>query len=436
MGKYVKDWRELSRKSYKPFPVNTRPMEPEIKATAEKAYLKASPAIKKALLKKYLKRRQVKESLVEMRLLPRDYARVRAGEHLSHLEKFASMGKNVARTSKRDIRGLIKQQKMRSDADPRMRGAKILDKSGLYHYVSSDKQKKAKYFLGREQRAKRLQAAYAKDLSYKIGAGALGAAALSKGMRAFSNWRNKARRPIYHRQYDVYPEHGYAAVGIQPYNQPYYDEPMQRSGPPTHVRAQIGGGIYEAKDSAPRLIVKAPRYKAPAVTYADIMAHKKARRKYRRNRLIIRGASTVGGAAYGALVGNIYGPALGGLALAKAVRPLTKVRQIPVVKIDATQPGRPKVTFGPERETRRILNPDKVMHIARNLRTYSTYGGAAIGGTLGFSGAPSSEMVGASKKVLKYAKQGENYQRKEAEAREKHKKELAQYERLMQNLSQ
>jgi hypothetical protein len=84
---------------------------------------------------------------------------------------------------------------------------------------------------------------HGKALAPTVGAGIVLTGATVKGVRAYKQWRQKQKEKTRFRNIAVYPEHGYAAVGIQPYNQPYYNEP-ERSGPPSHQRARIGG-VFE-----------------------------------------------------------------------------------------------------------------------------------------------------------------------------------------------
>lgn len=80
-------------------------------------------------------------------------------------------------------------------------------------------------------------------LAPTIGAGIVLAAAGAKAAKAYRDYRKKQKEQTRFRNIAVYPEHNYAAVGVDPYNQPYYNEPA-RSGPPAHQRALIAG-VYE-----------------------------------------------------------------------------------------------------------------------------------------------------------------------------------------------
>lgn len=81
-----------------------------------------------------------------------------------------------------------------------------------------------------------------KKLAPVVGAGILGLATAAKGISVYRNYRKKIKEPTRYRAYDVYPEHNYAAVGIQAYNRPYYNDP-NRSGPPRDQEAEFG--VYE-----------------------------------------------------------------------------------------------------------------------------------------------------------------------------------------------
>jgi hypothetical protein len=91
---------------------------------------------------------------------------------------------------------------------------------------------------GRERMLK-----HGKALAPAVGAGIVLTGAGIKGAKVYKQWRQKQKEKTRFRNIAVYPEHGYAAVGIQPYNQQYYNEPV-RSGPPSGQRALIGG-MYE-----------------------------------------------------------------------------------------------------------------------------------------------------------------------------------------------
>ena len=80
-------------------------------------------------------------------------------------------------------------------------------------------------------------------LAPAVGAGIVLTAAGIRGVRTYVKYRKKQKERTQFRNIAVYPEHGHAAVGIQPYNQSFYNAPV-RSGPPAHQRAMIGG-IYE-----------------------------------------------------------------------------------------------------------------------------------------------------------------------------------------------
>lgn len=81
-----------------------------------------------------------------------------------------------------------------------------------------------------------------KKLAPVVGGAMLGVTAASKGYRYAKKIRQMSRQPTQYRKYDVYPEHGHAAVGIQPYNRPYYNDP-NRAGAPRHAEARTG--VYE-----------------------------------------------------------------------------------------------------------------------------------------------------------------------------------------------
>ena len=89
-----------------------------------------------------------------------------------------------------------------------------------------------------------------KKLAPVIGGVMLGAAAASRAYR-FAKKVRKMQQPTQYRSYDVYPEYGYATVGIQPYNQPYYNDP-NRSGPPRHQDARVG--VYEREQIIDRIV--------------------------------------------------------------------------------------------------------------------------------------------------------------------------------------
>lgn len=234
MGKHVKHWRELSRKSRRPFPVNTREVEPAVREVTQKAY-------RAHMLAK--KRDKLKEALVEMRLHPKDFAHVAAGGSISHLQRLGSYGRNIVRTTKRDFRGIHKQQGVRKDTA----FAAGTIAAGGQKYRTPQFQGVMKKDAARHKQARAMQYRYGGDLSTKIGAGVLAAGVAARGFKAYKNWRRKASARPKFRGYDIYPEHSYSAVGIQPYNQPYYpDEDTHRAGPPRHVRAHVGGlDVYE-----------------------------------------------------------------------------------------------------------------------------------------------------------------------------------------------
>lgn len=81
-----------------------------------------------------------------------------------------------------------------------------------------------------------------KKLAPVVGGVMLGAAVAGKTYRFAKKVRSMSQQPTQFRSYDVYPEHGYAAVGIQPYNRPYYNDP-NRSGAPRHSEPRVG--VYE-----------------------------------------------------------------------------------------------------------------------------------------------------------------------------------------------
>lgn len=234
MGKYVNDWRELSKKSHRPFRVSTRKLEPAVKTVTRKAY-------RAHMLAK--KREKLKEALIEMRLHPKDFAHVASGGSLSHLQRLGSYGRNVVRTTKRDLRGIYKQQQVRKDTA----FAAGTIEAGGQKYRTPQFQGLMKKDAARHRQARAMQYRYGGDLSSKIGAGVLAAGVAARGFKAYKNWRRKASARPRFRGYDIYPEHSYAAVGVQPYNQPYYpDEDTHRAGPPRHVRARVGGlDVYE-----------------------------------------------------------------------------------------------------------------------------------------------------------------------------------------------
>lgn len=89
-----------------------------------------------------------------------------------------------------------------------------------------------------------------KALAPVIGGVMLGAAAASRAYR-FAKKVRKLQQPTQYRTYDVYPEHNYATVGVQPYNQPYYNDP-NRSGPPRHQDARVG--VYEREQIIDRIV--------------------------------------------------------------------------------------------------------------------------------------------------------------------------------------
>lgn len=81
-----------------------------------------------------------------------------------------------------------------------------------------------------------------KKLAPAVGGAIASAAIASKVYRFGKKVRRMSSQPTQYRRYDVYPEHGHAAVGIQPYNRPYYNDP-NRAGAPRHAEARTG--VYE-----------------------------------------------------------------------------------------------------------------------------------------------------------------------------------------------
>ena len=88
-------------------------------------------------------------------------------------------------------------------------------------------------------------------LAPTVGGIMLGATVAAKGYRYAKKLRNIAKQRTQYRGYDVYPEYGHAAVGIQPYNQPYYNDP-NRAGAPRAMQARVG--VYEREATIDKIV--------------------------------------------------------------------------------------------------------------------------------------------------------------------------------------
>lgn len=198
---------------------------------------------------------------------PRDFARLKASGKsvgdMSLVSRTLSQARNVGRMFGKDVRGIMRANRLRSGKArsyvPGQTRADVL--AGLEATVAAitnqTHQKKKAHALATIQGAnpapvkglniadqRRLAAAQKglqdigtrkaqwKDNQYAMakrgaligGTAILGTAVGLQGIKTYKKWRKKAKEQTQHRGYDVYPEHGHAAVGQQVYNQPYYNE--------------------------------------------------------------------------------------------------------------------------------------------------------------------------------------------------------------------
>lgn len=187
-------------------------------------------------------------------LHPKDYVELRrqgkTAADISAADRALSRAKNFVRTSRRDAAGLLRAHRLRTGKDrpgegiPRtnrvQKMADHLRNAGVMHDVNSPTLGKkplssataigdrsaqiAGGIASSMNRWKGNQAAISKRAALAVGGTIVGTGIALQGIKTFRNWRKKAKEKTQYRGYDVYPEHEYAAVGQQPYNQAYYNE--------------------------------------------------------------------------------------------------------------------------------------------------------------------------------------------------------------------
>lgn len=169
---------------------------------------------------------------------PKDYMNLRAqGKTAADLEPLQlrlSQAKNFLRTTKRDISGQLRAHRLRTDPErhaKQFRNAEaaqwlkdIGTKGAVLTGAQNKSQKVSDDLLAKFAQWKDNQKQFRKRNALVLGGAILGTAVGLKGIQTFRKWRKKAKEKTQYRGYDVYPEHEYAAIGQQPYNQPYYNE--------------------------------------------------------------------------------------------------------------------------------------------------------------------------------------------------------------------
>ena len=191
-----------------------------------------------------------------MTLVETAQAKVGAWRHALGYAKSAAGGAwKMAKTTKRDTRGMIRAHRLlnnkgrmadraigRSIARRGQRwGASKTLRTGAARDVASLDARRAQWGANRSR--------FAKRNALRLGAVALGATAGSYAYKAYKLRKQQAKERPQYRTYDVYPEHGHAAVPYQKYNRPnYYDQDEIGSGPPrTHEsREDLINKIIEA----------------------------------------------------------------------------------------------------------------------------------------------------------------------------------------------
>jgi len=188
-------------------------------------------------------------------LHPKDYVELRrqgkTAASMSAADRAVSRAKNFVRTSRRDAAGLLRAYRLRTGKDRpnseisptsinRLQKMKDhLRTVGVMHDVNKpslgkplssataigDRSTKVAGDIASSMgRWKSNQAAISKRSALAVGGAIVGTGVALQGIKTFRNWRKKAKEKTQYRGYDVYPEHEYAAVGQQPYNQAYYNE--------------------------------------------------------------------------------------------------------------------------------------------------------------------------------------------------------------------
>lgn len=182
---------------------------------------------------------------------PRDFARLKASgksvRDMSLVSRTLSQARNVGRMFGKDVRGVMRANRLRSGKTrshvPGQTRADMLQalqnqvaqigtrrqaQGGTIGIKDTHDLRVAQNALSgiasRKAAWKDNQYAMAKRGALIGGTAILGTAVGLQGIKTYKKWRKKAKEQTQHRGYDVYPEHGYAAVGQQVYNQPYYNE--------------------------------------------------------------------------------------------------------------------------------------------------------------------------------------------------------------------
>jgi hypothetical protein len=171
-------------------------------------------------------------------LLPAHRSIISAGGAVPLHQQVLSRASNFLRTAKRDLKGQYKMHKLRTNsklvkrhasANLLANGVQAIKDSGVpigiqAQGLGNKAAQAAERTKAKLDRYKHLERQYAKSNAMLIGGTVLGTAIAAKGVHTYRKWRKKAKEKTQYRGYDVYPEHNYAAVAQQPYNQPYYNE--------------------------------------------------------------------------------------------------------------------------------------------------------------------------------------------------------------------
>lgn len=194
-----------------------------------------------------------------MRLHPSDIMALKAqGKTAADMplrQRLGSQLRNLARTTKRDIRGQVRAHRLRTNKKllqnvhdlKNLPNAINLARLGDVNKLADGTQKKLsqrkfgipsnqvdallkKGAAAHGQLNNRLtylrnaEKAFGKRNALRLGGAILGTAVGLKGIHSYRKWRKKSKEKTQYRDYEVYPEHNYAAVPQQTYNQPYYNE--------------------------------------------------------------------------------------------------------------------------------------------------------------------------------------------------------------------
>jgi len=199
-------------------------------------------------------------------ITPKDFANLKAvgktAADMTATQRALSRGKNFLRTSVRDVRGMRRASRLQvgkvNDFAKRKVAAEI-GYLGARDQLRADSQStlgwpgvgtrlgngknwaQARSVVTKEMRGHDLtlqnmkkaegrwqgnQKRFGLRTAALVGAGVLGTGVAIKGVQTYKKWRRQAKENTKFRGYDVHPEHQYAAVGEQPYNQAYYNEEL------------------------------------------------------------------------------------------------------------------------------------------------------------------------------------------------------------------